>query len=517
MIFFKNFLKYKNFDLVEKKTLIFGPIFSVFNPVVQITKILVYVIKKTSNIKITPIYCDGVQKIECNVYGGKWGGGSNFKKNCKLCQKLSINFWESLDYKPIKLSKFINKKENEQIENFVEKKNINFLKIYKKKKINFSKLTRQLVCNNYLTNNIDEIENYNFLYKSHLKNLIKLELIYSNIAKKLKPKIWISNDSFYGMWKLIELICKEKKIPFYSYWPHNKFKFSINKYQSVQLQNFKNSWKYFNKLVIGSKNMIKINKWINGKRNLNWLLPLKKFQINNPKISKYKKTFILAANVTWDLVALDKHIVFKDEKEWLETTIDYFRKFPEYQLIIKTHPNENNKMYYGLAKKNVYEIFNKIKNVPANVHIIEDEKISIRNLVKNLNTICFIVHTSTVGLEHAAKGYSVITIGASKYRGFGFTYDPKNKKEYLKYIAKIKNDKFKKKLNKRKILLAKKFILFNFHVYYMTIDLNKKKSYYDGFQPEEFDLNKNPQIEYAINKTLLGKEIYSKKSWPPII
>ena len=126
-------------------------------------------IKKISNIKITPIYCDGVQKIECNVYGGKWGGGANFKKNCKQCQKLSINFWESLDLKPIKLSKFINKKKFEQIENFVEKKNINFLKIYKKKNINFSKLTRQLVCNNYLTNNIDEIENYDFLYKSHLK------------------------------------------------------------------------------------------------------------------------------------------------------------------------------------------------------------------------------------------------------------------------------------------------------------------------------------------------------------
>ena len=42
--------------------------------------------------------------------------------------------------------------------------------------------------------------------------------------------------------------------------------------------------------------------------------------------------------------ALDKHIVFKNEREWLETTIEYFRKFPEYQLIIKTHPNENNQM-----------------------------------------------------------------------------------------------------------------------------------------------------------------------------
>ena len=85
-------------------------------------------------------------------------------------------------------------------------------------------------------------------------------------------------------------------------------------------------------------------------------------------------------------------------------------------------------MYYGLAKKNVYEIYKRIKNILTNVHIIEDEKISIRSLVKNLNIICFMVHTSTVGLEHAAKGYPVITVGDSKYREFGFTYDPKIKK-----------------------------------------------------------------------------------------
>ena len=62
-----------------------------------------------------------VFKNKCNVYGGKWGGGANLK-NCKQCQKLSINFWESLDLKPIKLSKFINKKKFEQKKNFVEKK-----------------------------------------------------------------------------------------------------------------------------------------------------------------------------------------------------------------------------------------------------------------------------------------------------------------------------------------------------------------------------------------------------------
>ena len=39
----------------------------------------------------------------------------------------------------------------------------------------------------------------------------------------------------------------------------------------------------------------------------------------------------------------------------------------------------------------------------------------------------------------------------------------------------------------------------------MTINLIEGKSYYDGFQPKEFDLNKNSQINYAINKVLLGK------------
>ena len=52
---------------------LFGPSFSIYPPSFIHDRILSYALKMRGA-DIFPIYCDALQSIECNVYGGVWGG-----------------------------------------------------------------------------------------------------------------------------------------------------------------------------------------------------------------------------------------------------------------------------------------------------------------------------------------------------------------------------------------------------------------------------------------------------------
>ena len=138
-----NFLQNVN---EKKKQIVFGPIFPLFQPCINLTRILIFALRKKLRKDIVPIYCDGVQEIECNVYGGLWGGGKKFKKNCKICQNKTLDFWNSMNLKPLKFSSFINKSElNQMSKNFkkIDQSDLN-QKYFKSKYnyfLNLSKIT----------------------------------------------------------------------------------------------------------------------------------------------------------------------------------------------------------------------------------------------------------------------------------------------------------------------------------------------------------------------------------------
>lgn len=64
---------------LEEVKIMFGPSFCVYPPSYVSDKLLSIALQ-LKGAKIIPIYCDAIQTIECNYFGGEWGGGNFLKE-----------------------------------------------------------------------------------------------------------------------------------------------------------------------------------------------------------------------------------------------------------------------------------------------------------------------------------------------------------------------------------------------------------------------------------------------------
>lgn len=516
-----NQIEYKSF-FKSKLIILIGPSFSIWKPSYITDQLLAFLFTKMF-IKVIPFYCDGIQKVECNVYGGVWNSGENFKKNCLKCQKFSKRQWKFHKTQPLPLSKFISlekkriitkkivKLEHKQVENF----------FFNGK--NYGSLAGNILVNNYTVSDPRLIKNYKFLWKQHLINLLFLSEAYSNLINEVKPNRVISNESFYGMWNVLMNICKIKKIPFYNHFFINKKRVCFNLNQPAMLQNFRKSFTSFIKEKKHKKNISPLVKnWLNGNRDYNLDILIKNKKVNNFFNADYKKdTVILAANIIWDLASLDKQLIFKSMSDWIVSTVQWFSFKKNWQLIIRAHPLENfHELPTTIETVKSILIRNKLFPLPENIIFIDsDNKILFDNLYNLFKPKVILVHTSTIGFECVAKyGSKVITTGSAHYREMGFTSDPKNKKEYFNEIKKLLKHEMDNIENLDKKNLALNFIEFNQFHYAINVDIFKKQTFnIDPYKFEKFEKKLNHSaFGYVIRCIKEGSEIYKKNKWPPI-
>ena len=159
---------------------------------------------------------------------------------------------------------------------------------------------------------------------------------------------------------------------------------------------------------------------------------------------KFEKTYVLYPNLSWDVDPTSTSNFFDTIFEWVETTIKLFEKFPEYQLIIKTHPAE--KLYR--SKYTVYDfVMSKFTKLPQNVFIVNpNENISPYELFRY--TDVGIVSNGTVGLEMVLDNIPIIVTGNAHYKNKGFTYDAESINDYINLL--FYNDDVKKGIVKNK-------------------------------------------------------------------
>ena len=510
----------KNNEIIK---LIFAQSFSIYPPCF-IHDNLMALSLEMRGAEIIPVYCDCIQSIECNVFGGVWGGGDNFKRNCSKCLKQSQKLLENNNNK-IKLSNYLLIEDKIKIKSIVRSLKYGEWCKYVENSLPLGEWSKNILVNNYLVADYNIINNYEYLGKSHLSNLLLLKRIYERILNDVKPDRVVSNDSFYGMWALWEALCKKKNIHFYSHWAGGKKNSWCYAYNDAAMNlNFKLSWKNFSKKALDKNANKKVKEWIiNRTKGFEMILDAasaslyKTDNFDLSLIDRKKPTALLSANVIWDLAALNKQIVFKDMIDWIVKTVEWFRINPEFQLIIKPHPIETHptvpktleSVEFALTKRNI--------SMPKNVFLLSSK---VKYTVYDFFPLsCVgIVHTSTVGLEMAAKGLPVITTAKSPYRGFGFTYDPENKEQYFivlkEILKKIKNIDINHQQN-----TAYKFILFYFYHYYSNIGIMENEW---GKEPKlkikslkDIKPGKNIKWDYFVNAIINGKPIISETVWPP--
>jgi hypothetical protein len=514
--------KLRNFlitaDSSKKLKILIGPSFSLLDACRALDRTIALGLE-LRGCEIIPIYCDSMQEAECNCVGGNWGGGDNWNRNCKKCRLSSEEMWKTFGNQVIKLSQFVNEKDRFEINILLESLTFESLLNFEYNNIDYGRLAKDILVNNYLVATPHLVPNGEILLKTHIKNLLQLTLCYRRIIQSIKPDRVISNDSYYGMWYVLENLCKEFKIPFYSHWPVSKNRIAIASNDAAMNLNFKKSWDLFSIIPLKEEDRQKIDNWLAGNRGL--IIDTTKPSINsisdktNLNIDKKKPTLLLAANVVWDLAALNKQVVFLNMNEWIIETIKWFKLRPEFQLIIKPHPVETAPSIPKTNETVESIIKSEFRALPQNIILLHSNSSMTSEEIRQMQNIKgVIVHTSTVGFEYPAHGFIAITTGRAPYRGFGFTIDPLTKDEYYSSLSSVL-DSTEAILEESTVELARKFIKFYHFHYYSKID---------AFEGNPISLSKDfnkvinsneGAFSYILDKIISGREINDYEHWIP--
>lgn len=148
------------------------------------------------------------------------------------------------------------------------------------------------------------------------------------------------------------------------------------------------------------------------------------------KLDNKKKTFVAFTNVLWDAASAHREIVFPSPVEWILETIEWFRKKPQIQLVVKIHPAE---LVIGTNQSFMAIINSRIPKLPENVRIIEPhEKVNSWSIMQIADL--GLVHTSTIGMEMPLEKIPCATVSKTHYRGRGFTIDVSDRAQYFDLI-----------------------------------------------------------------------------------
>lgn len=495
-----------------------GPSFAIHPPCFILDRALSYAFR-LRGATVIPIYCDSAQRTECNYIGGDWGGGDNFNKNCVNCRKTSELLWKHNPVEPIPFSRYISDADRARISENIQRMSFEEASCFQADGVEYGRMAKDILVNNYLVATPSLITDHVTLLKVNLENLLVVSLAYSKILDEQKPNVVVTNDSYYGMWAILEHQCKARSIPFYSHYPAtiNRVAFAHN--DAAMNLDFSKSWHSFASVSLEKDDEEKINRWLMGERG--YVIDTTKLSGHEREepiiqfINSNKPTLIIAANVIWDLAALNKQIVFNDMTDWILQTIEWFRCHDDYQLIIRPHPAEVSPQIPNTKETVASTIELSGVFMPKNVFLLRpDAKITLNQLIERFNVRGVAVHTTTVGFECPARGVPVITTGKSPYRKLGFTIDPESPTDYFHAMHELFSGE-RKTVPKEAQLLARKFIKFYHFHYYTNIGL------FSGRPPEisgdflHILEDNESAFGYIVNSILEGSPINGQDRWIP--
>jgi len=503
--------------------ILYGPSFSVYPPC-RAHDIIFSAALKIRGAEIVPIYCDRVQHTECNFFGGVWGGGAKFKAICRNCCTTSQNMWKEIGLSPLMFSSYLDSNLVQQIDREVSDLPNDAWLSYFAYDLPFGQWAKDILVNNYVVGDYHLIEGYERLGRSHLRNLLVMHAAYERILDEVRPDRVVSNDSYYGMWAILQHLCERKGIPFYSHWSGNRPGAWCYAYNDASMNlDYRQAWPNFSAPALNDKQKTTVDGWLAGRLSgrdmildTASLAPHCTDEIDLTKIKEGKPTALLAANVVWDLAALNKQVVFNDMIEWIIETITWFGKHPEYQLIVKPHPAEQNPAIPETEERVSTALKQRGVVIPNNVAMLTPKSaMTVYQLLPLANV--GLMHTTTVGLEMSARGIPVITTARSPYRGFGFTLDPSTREEYFQTLnSALRGENLLER--EQQIDLAYKLIFFQQFHYYTKINIMDFKW---GETPrlnvdslDDIRTGRNRHLDYIVDSVMAGLPVVSEDRWP---
>lgn len=468
--------------------ILFGPSFSIYEP----CKVHDFILANALQIrgaKIIPCCMGRLQFGETSYLGGIWGGlkdgavnldEKQERDNYRFVAESDKQLWETWGgLLPINLDKYVPESRIEELLLVANNYNLDEYKEWKYSGLNVGKWAVDSLRNNAMVSDETIIQHYQVKLYHYLHHIIIMVDACEGVLNDIKPDIVFSSDSYYYPWAILEQLCDRYKIPFYNGYPSiRKNAVCYAKGEPAMALNISRVWENFKESHLGSQELDVLDDFFKtrtaGKYSpgLNTCDPKENSDdlesFNWGKIDREKPTALLTPNVCWDLVALNRDVQFENMFDWIAKTIQFFEKHPEWQLIIKPHPAEENR-HIPVTKQTVVKFLQEQgTKIPENVIVLGAKtEITVYDLFPIVKV--GLVYTTTVGIEMTTLGIPVITAGRSHYHSHGFTFDPPTKELYFDDLGKLLANQIESTERETWPVLAKKFLYLYMFVY--PIDL----------------------------------------------
>jgi hypothetical protein len=140
---------------------------------------------------------------------------------------------------------------------------------------------------------------------------------------------------------------------------------------------------------------------------------------------------LIALNSSWDQAALGLHTVFNNSSQWIVDTTSWLLNNTDVPVIVRQHPVERLKI--ASTTDNYKALIE--THFPGNdrvIFIAANDPVNSYDLFSNVTTV--VVYTSTIGIEAAAQGKTVITPSTNYYSSLGFVYKSTSKEMYFNHL-----------------------------------------------------------------------------------
>ena len=409
--------------------------------------------------KIKVLGCSGILNQNCPAIDSFSHSKKN--KNNKVCKRCNSNtnyFNKSLSLDYSSIEDLLDEKVHKKIIKLMKNININNIINFKINGLEIGKFASYEIISRYKKN--DTIFT-NSEFKDFLKNIHNCLRIYfalENYSAHNKTDIAIAYNGSYGINNLFLEYFKSKGslVYFLHASVNNAERFEkVNLYMDnniTTLDKIKKNWKQFEKITLNKEDIDSIDKHIEtllyANKSHTYSPSIKKNFVNIRnffKINKNKK-IVLAALSSYDEILTSKLLkldqsekdIFPNQINWIKALIKFFKKNPNFHLIIRPHPRE----FSGeKPSKQIIQLKEISKNLPKNITLnFPNQKISVFNYVGNIDLL--LTSWSSIGEDLGYFGTPSMLISSfNACYPESLSHVVKSKDHYFKMITKIAHSK----------------------------------------------------------------------------